>query len=152
MKRLLRDVEPDRRGRKDRADKDEDRPEPIGLELVARTRVENEVANAREKMLEERPSQADKDDFSKNVGDLMEGPGVRIVPDAGNKGGIGLGPRGNRAKPPEEKEHPGNRESVAGYAMEDRDRHRRCPFIYSEVRRERSPARFPFSHISPVSS
>src|SRR3546814_12738928 len=89
---------------------------------------------------------------SQDVGNLVKGAGVGIVPDAGDKGGIGVGPGRERAEPPEEHQPADDREPVATDAMEDGDRHRRRPFIHPEVRRKRSPARFLASHISPVSS
>src|SRR3546814_3522215 len=88
MERLLRDIEPDRGGREDRADEDEDRPEPVDPEFIPRAGVEHEVAQAREEMLEEGPGQADQPDLAEDVGDLMNGAGLWIVPDTGKEGGI----------------------------------------------------------------
>src|SRR3546814_13168284 len=76
MERLLRDIEPDRGGREDRADEDEDRPEPVDPEFIPRAGVEHEVAQAREEMLEEGPGQADQHDLAEDVGELMNGAGI----------------------------------------------------------------------------
>src|SRR3546814_2054657 len=82
MERLLRDIEPGRGGREDRADEDGDRPEPVGLEFIARAGVEHEVAQPREKMLEQGPGQTHQHHLAPDVGNLVKGAGVGIVPDA----------------------------------------------------------------------
>src|SRR3546814_17273192 len=51
MERLLRDIEPDRGGREDRADEDEDRPEQVDPEFIPRAGVEHEVAHDRKSVV-----------------------------------------------------------------------------------------------------
>ena len=83
-------------------------------------------------MLEEGPGQPDQHDLAEDIGDLVKGADLRarVVPHAGDERRIGIGPRGERAEPPEEHQPADDRETVTTDAVKDGDRHCRGPFIH----------------------
>src|SRR5262245_55773496 len=116
--------DPEQDGKPDRSDHRGQR-EPLALVwLEAMARIPDQVADAAQHVMDQRPGVAEQD----------ESPEERV--DEGAEGRIGVRARARRDQPPRHQQR-ADIEPPAGDAMQDRHRHRQWPAIDLQVGRER---------------